>query len=381
MPSPARPHSSPEGRAPAATPLRVAVLPHPQRRAARLQLEPLRRASRQLRRHGLHVTFGTPAADVDVVAVQFDWDAPLDEVTGRLDLLRRSRPDARLVLLDYYDSSSSTHAAAVAHCDAFLRSQYPADLDDLAAAPGTGGPFGRRVAEVVGKDVPDGRDRQAAEVVREHAHKFVLGWNYGAADFIHNRLFRGPAFLRRPRPVAAWSRRSIDLHCVSGIGVPAWDDWYHRHRAAALAAAASLSGRLRVLHHGVVSGEGNAMSPRQYRRSLGASKICLSPLGYGELCYRDFEAVAAGCLLVKPEMVGLRTAPDLFEPGVTYLPCRWDFGDLADVVNAALEDPEGSGRIARAARRRLLDFHLDRGWIRRFETLVRRAVSPEPQVL
>ena len=352
--------------------LSVAVLPHAGRGAARLQLEPLRRSARALRRRGLDVRYGGPPGDADVVAVQFDWAAPVGDVLARLGELRRAMAGgSRLVFLDYYDSTASPHAAAVEVCDVHLRCHLPADVADLAAAPGTGGRFARRVAEAVGSDVPDGRDEAVAQVVRRHADRLRLGWNFAAADFARRLLLAPPARLGRPRKVASWAGRTTDLHCVSGVGVPGYDDWYHRHRAAAVAAAASLEGRISVVHRGVLADQSNAMPPRAYGRTLRASRLCLSPLGYGELCYRDFEAVAAGCVLVKPDVGGLRTDPDVFEAGVTYLPCRWDFADLAEVVADALADPARSAAIAAAARRRLLDYHARRGWLDAFERAVR----------
>ena len=39
------------------------------------------------------------------------------------------------------------------------------------------------------------------------------------------------------------------------------------------------------------------------------SRICISPFGYGEICWRDFEAILCGCLVVKPDMSHVETNP------------------------------------------------------------------------
>jgi len=59
------------------------------------------------------------------------------------------------------------------------------------------------------------------------------------------------------------------------------------------------------------------VSQRRYNGELSAAKITLSPFGWGELCLRDFEAVRAGSLLVKPDMSHLETWPDVFTAGET----------------------------------------------------------------
>jgi hypothetical protein len=75
------------------------------------------------------------------------------------------------------------------------------------------------------------------------------------------------------------------------------------------------------------------------------------------VCHRDFEAVLAGCLLVKPDMSHLETRPDVFRAGETCATVRWDWSDLEQVVERHLADPVATERIVRAARREL-EHHL-----------------------
>ena len=58
---------------------------------------------------------------------------------------------------------------------------------------------------------------------------------------------------------------------------------------------------------------------KQYNKELARSKIVLSPFGWGELCFRDFEAVLSGALLLKPDMSHLETWPDVFVNNETYV--------------------------------------------------------------
>jgi hypothetical protein len=66
---------------------------------------------------------------------------------------------------------------------------------------------------------------------------------------------------------------------------------------------------------------------------LYAAKLCFSPFGYGEVSWRDYEAVMCGSLLIKPDMSHIETRPDIFVPLETYVPVRWDLADLADKVH------------------------------------------------
>jgi len=107
---------------------------------------------------------------------------------------------------------------------------------------------------------------------------------------------------------------------------------------------------------------------RQYNREIQQSKIILSPFGWGELCYRDFEAIRNGALLLKPSMSHLETWPDVFIPYETYVPFSWDAEDLVEKAEQYLVDERERKRIVRNA------FEVYReqvqGLEKRFETIL-----------
>ena len=81
----------------------------------------------------------------------------------------------------------------------------------------------------------------------------------------------------------------------------------------------------------------------------------MSPFGYGEVCGRDTEAILGGCLLVKPDMSHIRSLPDFYVSGETYVPVRWDYADLAETCEYYLDREEERARIAANAYRVLAD--------------------------
>jgi len=76
----------------------------------------------------------------------------------------------------------------------------------------------------------------------------------------------------------------------------------------------------------------------QYNKEIKEVQAVLSPFGWGEVCYRDAEAVINGAVLVKPDMSHLETWPDLYQENETYLPVNWDGSDLVEQVGALFED-------------------------------------------
>jgi hypothetical protein len=91
------------------------------------------------------------------------------------------------------------------------------------------------------------------------------------------------------------------------------------------------------------------VSPEEYYEEMIRSKICVSPFGYGEICWRDFEAILCRCLLVKPDMSHVETNPDIFRPYETYVPVLWDFSDLEEKLSYYLTHDEARQRIVAKA--------------------------------
>ncbi|MES1222531.1 MAG: hypothetical protein ABUT20_43955, partial [Bacteroidota bacterium] len=76
----------------------------------------------------------------------------------------------------------------------------------------------------------------------------------------------------------------------------------------------------------------------KYLEILRSSKIVVSPWGRGEWCWRDFEAVLCGAVLIKPDTSFVKMIPDLYQNNVYYVPCKPDFSDLQETVNKVLND-------------------------------------------
>jgi hypothetical protein len=87
----------------------------------------------------------------------------------------------------------------------------------------------------------------------------------------------------------------------------------------------------------------------RYYRELAVSQMVLSPFGWGEVCHRDFEAIMAGALLLKPCMSHMKTYPDVYLSNETYVPLAWDGGDLIEKVEFYLANERERSRIVRNA--------------------------------
>ena len=92
---------------------------------------------------------------------------------------------------------------------------------------------------------------------------------------------------------------------------------------------------------------------KEYNKEIKNVKVILSPYGWGEVCFRDFEAIFNGGVLVKPDMSHIETWPDIFVPNETYIPIKWDGTDLIEKVDALLLDQEKVDSVKKAALKKL----------------------------
>ncbi len=75
---------------------------------------------------------------------------------------------------------------------------------------------------------------------------------------------------------------------------------------------------------------------KEYHQLLRRSKIVVSPWGYGEVCYRDWEAIMSGAILIKPRTDFIKES--LF--ATRSVGCDLDFQDLDQQVKDVFWNPQ-----------------------------------------
>lgn len=168
-----------------------------------------------------------------------------------------------------------------------------------------------------------------------------------------DKLLVGPSFFTSPRMLPVFRSAPEPLSLDKRIHLHArfaekGEAWYERMRRHALEACRDFA------PGSVISADSLAF--RRYLAELMAARICFSPFGYGEVCWRDYEAVMCGALLVKPDMSHVETRPNIFVPFETYVPVAWDLSDLPDKINHYLHNEDARQAIARQAYRKLHDY-------------------------
>ncbi|MBK8024285.1 MAG: hypothetical protein IPK19_23345 [Chloroflexi bacterium] len=187
----------------------------------------------------------------------------------------------------------------------------------------------------------------------QYLDKLWLGWNIGLADL---------PVLGRSRPATQLMYR-MPWHRYSSKVVP---PSLHQRGIDVLYRVSRATGSidtfrfqriemreqlelLRTGHPTYVYHMDGKVPKKIYDQEMSKAVIIPSPFGDGEMCYRDFEAIRAGGVMLKADMGHLDMRPNFYAPGVTYVPHAWDFSDFPEKVLHILEhraDYEGLARSA-----------------------------------
>ena len=258
----------------------------------------------------------------DTVCIQTWFDRTPEQFARLFELVRHRNPHARIVYLDWFAPTDLRLAETLNdHVDVYVKKHLFRDRSRYADAT-----FGdTNLMDFYGRLYQLPHQVQRYPVPRDFFARLHVGPSFATADYML------PKFLYGPLPTAA---RPIDLHArISAKGTP----WYGSMRRQAIKALDEMPD-LNVL-------SGTGVQRSAYLRELAASKLCFSPFGYGEVCWRDYEAVMCGSLLLKPDMSHVETEPDIFRAAETYVPLRWDFSDLEQQVRYYLAHPYEAARI------------------------------------
>ncbi|ADY51392.1 hypothetical protein Pedsa_0820 [Pseudopedobacter saltans DSM 12145] len=174
--------------------------------------------------------------------------------------------------------------------------------------------------------------------------KIKVGWNIGLNDYRYfgykmSRLSNYLGYSLYPVTFSEVDKfRPIDLTFRGTI---------HKDKTGSYKVSEQRNKVLECLEDTLlVAVKGKPVAKRQYWKELRNSKLCVSPYGWGEICYRDFEAFISGSLLVKPSMEHLETYPNVFLPHQTYIPLNWDLDQLSEKLEDIIRQPQKYQEIA-----------------------------------
>ena len=165
----------------------------------------------------------------------------------------------------------------------------------------------------------------------------LTGWNFGH----YNPDYQIPdtANLDRDIDVCAIYQ---GYHKENGDHGVRNDLMYTNHRTSAWKVLESSQG---------ISYEKDKRPFPEFADCMRRSKCTLSPYGMGELCFRDFEIIKFGSIMIKPDMSRILTSPNIYIPYETYIPCALDWSDLIEKIEWVKDNPTACEEMVEKSRK------------------------------
>jgi len=125
--------------------------------------------------------------------------------------------------------------------------------------------------------------------------------------------------------------RNIDIFFCGTMAYS--DEILKNHRALACQAVGRLS------KWKTISAVSYVLDTGDMNKFFRTSKIFISAQGYSMSSYKDWQALYAGCVLIKPNSEQQKNyGPDLFEDKKWFVECKYDFSDLEEVVDKVMSN-------------------------------------------
>jgi len=304
-----------------------------------------------LKKHGIdmsiHFKISDAVFDCDTLMIigrYFDYLEKEDRVTEAVAGIRKKVK--RLIWFDDADSTGSPVFAVMPYVDKYLKKQLLTDLSLYHRTFHIDRIFTEYYKPNHARSIPSRKPLRKGD-----EKKLGLSYNLAYVNYQDSKIRRAmhlflPFTYGPPHFTDPQRDRTLDVNTRFSLRYDPELISYQRKRSIGLLDPSfKISGKERI-------------SLPAYLKELEDSKIALSPFGYGEVNYRDFEAMIKGACLLKPDLSHMRTWPDIFRPMETYVPYKWDFSDLNEKIRLLLKDPRLRISIAKNAQesyRRLLD--------------------------
>lgn len=355
----------------ATKPVRILVVGDGRAYCSDQQFAPMTRHIEALRREFGHVFRFRLVDDVmneqaqdfagyDAVFLKFTFETDARRAQAIAEAFRR-RASARATPLIYFDGDDDQCVqwkAVIEASDVYVKKHGFADRTAYEREYVGRSNLTDYAARTFGFDFSGDLVPRATSLPSGEIGKIRVGWNIGLDD----KIYRLAAQLDRTPPV----ERDIDVMCRASSTRPG--TLLYAVRNPASVAIEALGDQFKVL------APTQHVNQAEYYREMLRSRMCVCPFGYGELCWRDFEAAMCGSLVLKPRMDHVETAPNIFVANETYVPLAWDYSDLREKVAYYLAHPDELERIAKAGQRALRQALTQEWFIDRYRDVVAKVL-------
>ncbi len=314
-------------------------------------------------------------AEADALFIRPSWREDADEVVRLVKAIRLANHRRPIFFIDPWDQVTSRFFGVLPYVTKLLKYQRLKNLQDYKKDLNGGTIITDYLQREQGIDLRGWN--VSSEIPDGFENRIATGWNVTVSRQFEDLLFKPLMWRIRNRHFRS-KPKDIDLFChMSYSSIHDQGSWYTRSRKSAVEAAKILGSGYNLAVTGEFP-EKRTVSTNRYRDELERSRIVFSPFGWGETTWRDYESVCADCLLLKPDISHVDSAPNIYRAGETYVPLKWDHSDLKEKVDYYLAHPEEAARIVGNAREALESYFTHGEFVKTIAGLVSGLEAAKP---
>ncbi len=297
-----------------------------------------------------------------------------DNYFSTFELLKKNK--IKLVWFDLRDSAGTTQFEVLPYVDLYFKKQIYRNFNtyykDIYG--------GREYSDYYHKKykINDEHPYEYVKLTKKYEKKLNLSWNIGVKlfdssykNFIQRSVLLSKykfkknffsTYHKNSPYIKPSVRREKDFICTYSMGISRNSVRFQRQ----LFKEKNIKIKNSILFEKI--------SPTKYLDSLKKCKLILSLYGWGEVCYKEFEATVAGASFIMPNMSNILTWPNLYIPGETYLPIDWDLKNFEEIYYKLLDDDQLRLELVNNAQKTLESVHKKTGE-KYFESLLKKIIK------
>lgn len=258
-------------------------------------------------------------------------------------LIKISNFNRNIVWLDNSDSAGTTSFEVLPYVKKYIKKQFYRDKNLYRKN------FfrGRFYADYYQKKFNIEKDTKFnfCKLTKEYEHKLVLGWNIGVGcyfDIINFNKFRkyycvlNSIILKNHKELIKYTlkfqRNSIKTQDI-------FRRFNLRSKDLKKAIHFQRNEVNKILDHRYPSSF-QRLDHKSYLEELRNSKISVGAFGWGEVCYREFEAIKMGTAILFPKVDYIETWPNIFQDNFSYISYELDFSNIYEKIDLLLENEQ-----------------------------------------
>ena len=250
----------------------------------------------------------------------------------------------KLVFFDTSDSTGPIEIKIIEHVDLYLKHQIFKKktyyLKDLYG--------GRLYTDYYNSNhnIKDIKPTFQKKIYKSYLDKIQVGWNIGLSDYtifsnIKFKIYKWLSFIKPKKfpKINYVGKKNIDFLLNFNL----------RYKNNTI-------GFQRVFLSKIYPEKIKKINFFRYFVMLKKSLVSVSPFGWGEINYRDFEAIISKTVLYKPDLDHIETWPNFFIKNKTYVNFNWDMNNFEKKLLKLTSNKKKCLKISTAAFQNYIKF-------------------------